>query len=136
MSTPMRHRANPIAELLSRFDLEPGMGLAPSVRVEDYVEGDTYVLRAELPGIDPDKDVEITVDRDVLTISGERREEVKERNRQEMHYGSFMRSVTLPGDAREKDISASYADGVLEVRVPFDEDQDRTRRIPVRRAES
>ena len=136
MSTPMRHRANPIAELLSRFDLEPGMGLSPSVRVEDYVEGDTYVLRAELPGIDPDKDVEITVDRDVLTISGERREEVKERNRQELHYGSFMRSVTLPGDAREKDISASYADGVLEVRVPFDEDQDRTRRIPVRRAES
>lgn len=104
--------------------------------MEDYVEGDTYVLRAELPGIDPDKDVEITVDRDVLTISGERREEVKERNRQELHYGSFMRSVTLPGDAREKDISASYADGVLEVRVPFDEDQDRTRRIPVRRAES
>lgn len=136
MSTPMRHRANPIAELLSRFDLEPGMGLSPSVRVEDYVEGDTYVLRAELPGIDPDKDVEITVDRDVLTISGERREEVKERNRQELHYGSFMRSVTLPGDAREKDISASYADGVLEVRVPFDEDRDRTRRIPVRRAES
>jgi HSP20 family protein len=136
MSTPMRHRANPIAELLSRFDLEAGMGLSPSVRVEDYVEGDTYVLRAELPGIDPDKDVEITVDRDVLTISGERREEVKERNRQELHYGSFTRSVTLPGDAREKDISASYADGVLEVRVPFDEDQDRTRRIPVRRAES
>jgi HSP20 family protein len=136
MSTPMRHRANPIAELLSRFDLEAGMGLSPSVRVEDYVEGDTYVLRAELPGIDPDKDVEITVDRDVLTISGERREEVKERNRQELHYGSFMRSVTLPGDAREKDISASYADGVLEVRVPFEEDQDRTRRIPVRRAES
>jgi HSP20 family protein len=136
MSTPMRHRANPIAELLSRFDLEAGMGLSPSVRVEDYVEGDTYVLRAELPGIDPDKDVEITVDRDVLTISGERREEVKERNRQELHYGSFRRSVTLPGDAREKDISASYADGVLEVRVPFDEDQDRTRRIPVRRAES
>lgn len=136
MSTPMRHRANPIAELLSRFDLEPGMGLSPSVRVEDYVEGDTYVLRAELPGIDPDKDVEITVDRDVLTISGERREEVKERNRQELHYGSFMRSVTLPGDAREKDIRASYADGVLEVRVPFDKDQDRTRRIPVHRAES
>lgn len=136
MSTPMRHRANPIAELLSRFDLEPGMGLSPSVRVEDYVEGDTYVLRAELPGIDPDNDVEITVDRDVLTISGERREEVKERNRRELHYGSFMRSVTLPGDAREKDISASYADGVLEVRVPFDEEQDRTRRIPVRRAES
>jgi HSP20 family protein len=77
MTTPMRHRANPIAELLSRFDLEAGMGLSPSVRVEDYVEGDTYVLRAELPGIDPDKDVEITVDRDVLTISGERREEVK-----------------------------------------------------------
>lgn len=136
MSTPMRHRANPIAELLSRFDLEPGMGLSPSVRVEDYVEGDTYVLRAELPGIDPDKDVEITVDRDVLTISGERREEVKERNRQELHYGSFMRSVTLPGDGREKDIRASYADGVLEVRVPFDKDQDRTRRIPVHRAES
>ena len=47
----------------------------------------TYVLRAEMPGIDPDKDVSLDIEGDVLTISGERREEKKEKNRHELHYG-------------------------------------------------
>lgn len=134
MATPIRHRANPISELVNRL-VEPGMGLTPTIRVEDFVEGDTYVLRAELPGIDPDKDVDISLDGDVLTIRGERREEVKERDRQELHYGSFMRSITLPGHAKEGDITASYIDGVLEVRVPRDGESGQTRRIPVQRGQ-
>ena len=96
MTTPTRHRANPIAELLSRFDLEAGMGLSPSVRVEDYVEGDTYVLRAELPGVDPDTDIEVGVSGDVLTISGRRQEEERDKNHSEFRYGSFTRSVRIP----------------------------------------
>ena len=45
-----------------------GLGLAPYVRVEDYTEDDTYVLRAEMPGIDPDKDVTLNIDEDVLNL--------------------------------------------------------------------
>ena len=45
------------------------------MRVEDYVEDGTYVLRAELPGVDPDKDIEVTVFKGILTISAHRQEE-------------------------------------------------------------
>jgi hypothetical protein len=58
------------------------------IRVEDYEEGGRYVMRAELPGIDPDKDVEITVEDGMLTVRGERREETKEKHRSE-----FLRRV-------------------------------------------
>lgn len=110
------------------------MGLAPDVRVEDYVEDGSYVLRAEMPGLDPDKDVEVTVHGDLLTISGERREETKERNHQEFHYGSFRRSVTLPPGADPDAVEASYTDGVLEVRVPLSAEQAGARSVPVTRA--
>jgi HSP20 family protein len=133
MNTLTRRRANPITELLSWLDTEQGLSLAPTLRVEDFVDGDTYVLRADLPGIDPEHDVDISLEGDVLTIQGERREEIKERNRREVHYGSFMRSVHLPGNPSEGDVTASYADGVLEVRVPRAAATAEPRRIPVQR---
>jgi HSP20 family molecular chaperone IbpA len=113
-----------------------GYGLAPYVRVEDFMEEGAYVLRAELPGINPDEDVEVSVENDVLTIHGERREETKEKNRREFHYGSFLRSVTLPKGADAEHITASYTDGVLEVRVPTTTEVAPSVRIPVQRAES
>jgi HSP20 family protein len=136
MNTLTRRRGNPITELLSWLDAEQGVSLAPAIRVEDFVEDDTYVLRADLPGIDPDTDVDISLDGDVLTIQGERREEIKERHRQELHYGSFLRSVHLPGSPGEGDVTASYVDGVLEVRVPRASGAGQARHIPVQRAES
>ena len=111
-------------------------GLTPYVRIEDYVEGDTYVVRAEMPGIDPDKDVTVTVDEDRLTISGERREEEKDKNRRELHYGSFTRTVTLPPGARADAITASYTDGVLEVRVPTEAKTSSAVTVPVTRPEN
>jgi HSP20 family molecular chaperone IbpA len=95
-----------------------GLGLSPYVRVEDYREDGDYVLRAELPGIDPDKDVEVKIEGEMLTIRGERREEDKDKNHHEFHYGAFSRSVPLPGGVEPEDITAVYKDGVLEVRVP------------------
>jgi HSP20 family molecular chaperone IbpA len=112
-----------------------GVGLAPYVRVEDYLEGGDYVLRAELPGIDPEKDVEVSVENDMLTITGERREETKEKSRREFHYGSFRRTVSLPKGADPEKITASYTDGVLEVRVPTTAEETPSMRIPVQRAE-
>jgi len=93
------------------------------------------VLRAELPGIDPEQDVAVSVENDLLTIRGERREETKEKHRREFHYGSFRRTVSLPKGADPEKITASYNDGVLEVRVPTTAEETPTMRIPVQRAE-
>jgi HSP20 family protein len=100
-------------------------------RVEDYVRDHDYVVRAELPGVDPDKDVEITVDEDTLTIHAERREEEREVQRSEFRYGSFTRSVSLPARADIEHITASYDKGILEVTVPVPETRPGTRRIKV-----
>jgi HSP20 family molecular chaperone IbpA len=136
--TTVTRRVNPVAEMLNWLEGEPstamrGFGLSPYIRVEDYVEDGVYVLRAEMPGIDPDKDVEVSVEGDVLTIKGERQEEEKEKNRHEFHYGSFSRSLTLPRGTKVDDISASYADGVLELRVPMEGEKSEARTIPVQR---
>lgn len=93
------------------------------LRVEEYREDGTLVVRAEMAGIDPDKDVEITVRDGTLHIQAERREEEKSEgkyfHRRELRYGSFTRDLPLPEGSSEKDVKASYKDGILEVRVPL-----------------
>jgi len=139
MSKEVARPTGPLADMMEWFDTGVpralrGLGLSPVVRVEDFVKDNTYVLRAEMPGLDPDEDVAVTVQGDVLTIAGERREEKRERNRQEFHYGSFHRSVTLPPGADPDQIDASYTDGVLEVRVPVDTKQSSAVTVPVKRS--
>jgi HSP20 family protein len=90
---------------------------AQTARVEDYVDDGHYVLRAELPGIDPEKDVHITIENDVLTIKAERRDEKKDGHRSEFRYGAFTRSISLPGGVDEDDVTAKYTSGILEVRI-------------------
>ena len=91
--------------MLNWLEAEPplgvrGFGLAPYIRIEDFVEDGIYVLRAEMPGIDPDKDVEIHVSDHTLRLRAERRQETtvdkKGHYRSEFRYGSFTRSVPLP----------------------------------------
>jgi HSP20 family protein len=94
-------------------------GWSPSV---DLVrKDDQLVLRADLPGIKPDE-VKIEVEGDVLTVSGEHREEREEKKehymRRERRYGSFSRSMALPKGVHADDIEASCEDGVLEVTIP------------------
>ncbi len=88
-----------------------------AMRVEEYVDEGQFVLRAELPGIDPDKDVDIAIRGGVLTVKAERREARQDVHRSEFRYGSFSRSITLPSGADEDDVRATYRDGILEVRV-------------------
>ena len=138
MTTLARLRTNPLAEMLRWMETEDmlglgGLGLSSAIRIEDFVEEGKYTLRAEMPGIDPDKDVTITVDGDILTIKGERKEEKKEKGLSEFHYGSFARSVALPRHAKTEDIAASYVDGVLEVVVPIDGEAVEPKHISVRR---
>lgn len=89
------------------------------MRCEEFVEGDRFVLRAELPGIDPDKDVEVTVTDGVLKIQAHRREERKDRHRSEFFYGELARTLTLPKGVEEAAVTASYRDGILEISAPL-----------------
>lgn len=92
------------------------------LRVEEYTEGDTLVVRTEIPDIDPERDVDISVENGVLMIRAERQmkseNKAKDSYRSEFHYGSFVRTLPLPSGAKADQIQASYKDGVLEIRVP------------------
>src|SRR5215210_6101799 len=105
---------------------ESGSGANPGGRswlpAMDIVEADDhYVLRADLPGMSED-DINIELDDNVLTISGERRSEHEEKAegyyRVERAAGSFSRSLTLPQGVQPSGIEAKFSQGVLEVRVP------------------
>lgn len=108
-------------EPVRRF-LDGDLTMASSIKVEQFQDGNTLVVRAEVPGIDPDRDVDVSVSEGMLHIRAEREEksEHKSKNgyRSEFRYGSFTRSIALPAGAKEEDITASYKDGVLEVRAP------------------
>lgn len=103
----------------SVLDRVPG---THAMRLEEFVEDDTCVIRAELPGIDPEKDVDISIADGILHLRAERQERSEEKRpdsyRSEFHYGRLARSIRLPEGATEADVSASYKDGILEVRVP------------------
>ena len=101
------------------------------IRVEDRFTDNQYVLRAELPGIDPDKDVQVTVANGLLTLHAERQEEKKTANRSEFRYGAFHRAVRLPANADEKGITAGYDSGILTVTVPLTAPEPSGRTIPI-----
>jgi len=107
------------------------------VRVEEFSDDGTLVVRAELPGIDPDKDVEISVHDGLLHIKGERSEHEEETKktfyRSEFRYGMFERTVPLPAGATEKDVRATYKDGMLEVRIPMKTAETEAAKVPVQR---
>jgi len=96
---------------------------APAVDI--YENGDNLVLKAELPGINPD-DVEIRVEDNTLYLKGERKfeKEVKEQNyhRVERSYGTFTRSFSLPNSVDADKVGASYQDGVLTLTMPKKEE--------------
>jgi HSP20 family protein len=88
----------------------------------DVVDTDKEIkVSAELPGMD-DKDIEVTLNADTLTIRGEKKEEKEEKGkdyyRSERSYGSFMRTVPLPLTIETEKVSASFAKGVLTVKLP------------------
>lgn len=103
--------------------LDPSLRPDDVIRVEEFMDGDTLVVRAEAPGVDPDKDVDISISGGMLHISVSRetkREHTdKDRFRSEFRYGSFARSIPLPRGTEDSDVQATYDNGVLEVRVPI-----------------
>jgi HSP20 family protein len=137
-----RHDTTVPADWFGRWfdDLWRGRGVEgrEPMRVEEFRDGDTLVVKAEMPGMNPDEDVEISVSDHTLRIRAERRQEskVEEKHgyRSEFRYGSFVRSVPLPVGATDEDVKATYKDGVLEVRVPIDQQTAEARKVPVHRA--
>lgn len=117
------------------FDTEFPVRGGALIRVEDRMSDTEYVLRAEVPGLDPEKDVEVTAGAGTLTIRAERREEAKGLNRSEFRYGSLHRAVRLPANADEAHIVATYAHGILQVTVPLTAPAQTARQIEVQRTE-
>ena len=111
-------------------------GVTPVI---DVTETDKeIVVTAELPGLD-EKDFEVTVAGDVLTIKGEKKAEHEEKNGDayymERRFGSFSRSVRLPFEVKDEQVDATYDKGVLTIRLPKPEEvQKAARRIEVKAA--
>lgn len=107
------------------------------IRLEQFRDGDDFVVRAELPGIDPENEIEVAVERGMLHISAtrERKSETSEEGsyRSEFSYGTFRRSIALPEGADADAVTASYDDGILEIRTPLSEPATATRTIPIKR---
>ena len=123
--TLMRRERFELPEFFRRaFDVDAE---AAWLRVEEFVDDKTLVIRTEIPDIDPDKDVELSVSDDTLHIRAERQltseRKDKDSYRSEFRYGSFVRHIPLPAGGDADDVKATYKDGVLEVRVPVAEEK-------------
>nr|AIA18557.1 Hsp20/alpha crystallin family [uncultured bacterium] len=109
---------------------------APAIEVEK--RGDNCVIRAELPGLKPE-DVKLEVTDGAIIIEGERKEE-QEENREgarmsERRYGYFYRSIPLPEGADPEKARAKFENGMLEIAVPVQKQEEQRRRIPIESAE-
>lgn len=141
MTNVMMRQRPMLTELIDWLDEElPFRGMprltgdSQPIRIEDYLDDGHYVLRAELPGIDPEKDMDITIQDGMLTVHGERREEKKDEHRSEFRYGAFTRTVRLPDGADDDDVKATYDNGILEVRVALHpEEVSGPKRVPIAR---
>ncbi|MCV7262582.1 Hsp20/alpha crystallin family protein [Mycolicibacterium poriferae] len=101
------------------------------MRIEDELYEDVYEVRAELPGVDPDDDIDVTVRDGKLTISAQRSGPDENCGRSEFAYGSFTRTVTLPDGADADEINATYDRGILTVSVPLSDEHRVERHIEV-----
>ena len=154
--TTRKNRLAPLARLTPWADIEafqdrieklmgrlPGlhgdeaeMTWLPAIDVEE--KEDEFVMTAELPGM-TEKDVTVDVEQNTLTIKGEKkteREETKEENGRwhlvERSWGSFERSLTLPGNVDGGKVEAGFQNGLLTIHLPKREPSD-ARRVPINR---
>ena len=107
--------------------------------IEVFEREGQLVVRAELPGLNT-KDITVEVMDDMLTISGERREEHEE-NREgyrvsERRYGHFFRSIPLPEGVKAEEVRAKFQNGVLEVTMPVPHQAQRGRHIEIQEGSS
>jgi HSP20 family molecular chaperone IbpA len=115
-----------VPDIIDWFE-EPFLTLRPylghAIRIEDFTEDSHYVVRADLAGIDPEKELEVLAGAGYLTIRAARSGTFEGKHRSEFRYGSFSRTLELPPNADADDVSAEYAAGVLTVKVGLKGDQ-------------
>jgi len=140
MSTLLRRDPRTMFPDLVEWFEEPFLTLRPylaqPIRIEDYIEGERYLVRAELAGIDPAKDVELTVGAGYLTIRAERHSTTEGKHRSEFRYGSFSRILPLPANVNEDDVVATYHDGILTISVGLktEKEKEAVKKIEVKSA--
>jgi HSP20 family protein len=122
------------AELFAAFPSFSGLRPAFDtrlMRLEDEIKDGRYEVRAEIPGVDPAEDIEITMRDGQLTIKAERSEKKEFDGRSEFSYGSFVRTVSLPAGADEDDVKATYDKGILTVSVAIKESKPAEKHVPI-----
>ena len=124
-----------LPDLVDWFE-EPFLTMRPylgqAIKIEDYIEDGHYVVRAEIAGVDPDKELEVLAGPGYLTIRAHRTGAVEDKHRSEFRYGSFSRTIELPAEADLGDVAADYAKGILTVRIGLKgEEKGVTKTIPV-----
>jgi HSP20 family protein len=87
------------------------------IPVEQYPDGISYVIRLEVPGIDPASDLTVSVETGTVIVRAERRDSAPEGRQTEFRYGRFARRIALPLGANARDVSASCHSGILTVRI-------------------
>ncbi|MFP3913710.1 MAG: Hsp20/alpha crystallin family protein [Actinomycetota bacterium] len=134
--TPLLELEREMRNAFERYwPAEAGTG-AVRLTTDMHREGDKLVVTVEMPGVDPDKDIDVSVEGDTLIIKGEKtaEREVKEEDcyMQERSFGRFERTLMLPDGVDPESVIASFDKGVLTVEVPIPEPKSETRTIPVR----
>lgn len=94
-------------------------GSGRSIRCEELIEDGRYIIRAELPGVDPDTQVDVTLTGDLLHITAERTQTARGQRHSEFYYGTMSRTLTLPPRSDTGHVTATYRDGLLEICVPL-----------------
>jgi HSP20 family protein len=129
-----REEENPFAmmqremnRIFDSFNRNWGLGAFPEFtesfmpRMEVTEDAKAFTVTAELPGMS-DKDIDLSISGDMLTIRGDKKEEKEDKNKNyyysERSYGSFLRSIPLPGQVEADKVSASFTKGVLTITLP------------------
>jgi HSP20 family protein len=114
----------------------PWTGPGHVFRLEETIRDNRFMIRAELPGLDPENDIEVRVDGRILTIRAERHQQDTGPYRSEFRYGSLARAVSLPARVDPADVTARYDKGVLEVSVPVQAVKPEGTQIPIENADA
>lgn len=108
-----------------------------TIFVDEWREGAEWVVEAEIPGVDPDRDVTLRLDRHALELQADRRSTAAQHAtsmRRELRSGRLTRTLPVPRGVDPARAHATYRDGVVTVRVPFQlDDEDGSRELPVTR---
>ncbi len=128
---------SPFRDIDRFFDSEdffPAMLGKARPSMDVYETKDSVVAEVSLAGVDP-KDVKVTVENDILTVKGERKEEKETKEKdyycKEIRSGSFMRSMSLPAHVKSDKAQAESKDGILKITIPKTEAKA-TKEIPVK----